>query len=177
LFKKPIHTQVAFKIPNPKDLNELTVSDSSMIDMASLLKAPNIGLTDVSGDEPGFINIPEENGRGTLPAIIEEEKEPDINDFTLVAEEPNVLNIENIWEMIVYPEVARENHIQGTVVFRVLIDKEGNYRRHQLIKKSHPMLALAVERHIHKLKFTPAIQGNKPIMFWVNIPFHFKIMD
>ena len=34
----------------------------------------------------------------------------------------------------------------------------------------NPLLSQAVEKHISKIKFTPAEQGDKTIKFWVNIP-------
>ena len=80
-------------------------------------------------------------------------------------------------KIIGYPDIARDANIQGQVVVRVLVDEKGNYRKHKMIKKVHPILADAVEQNLSKLKFSPAIQGNKPIKFWVNIPFRFKLMN
>jgi len=85
--------------------------------------------------------------------------------------------MDEVKNIIGYPDIARDAHIQGQVVVRVLVDEKGNYRKHKMIKRVHPILAEAVENHIHKLKFSPAIQGNRPIKFWVNIPFRFMLMN
>ncbi|MEL6592497.1 MAG: energy transducer TonB, partial [Bacteroidota bacterium] len=76
-----------------------------------------------------------------------------------------------------YPQIARDAGIEGNVVVRVLVDKRGNYDKHKIITQVHPILTKAVEEHISKLQFTPAIQGGKPIKFWVNIPFNFKLLN
>ncbi|MEL7340987.1 MAG: energy transducer TonB, partial [Bacteroidota bacterium] len=76
-----------------------------------------------------------------------------------------------------YPQIARDAGIEGNVVVRVLVDKRGNYDKHKIITQVHPILTKAVEEHIAKLQFTPAIQGGKPIKFWVNIPFNFKLLN
>jgi TonB family protein len=103
--------------------------------------------------------------------------EPDINAFIVVSEEPQALNIEEVRRQIGYPDIAREAGIEGMVVVRVLVDEQGNYMKHVMLKKAHPILAQSVERFLPYLKFTPAIQGNRPIKFWVSIPFRFKLND
>ena len=70
---------------------------------------------------------------------------------------------------------CKEASIEGNLVFRILIDENGKYIRHLQPKAGHPILIKAVEAHISALEFEPAIQGDKKIKFWVNIPFSFKI--
>ncbi len=103
------------------------------------------------------------------------EEEPDINDFIFVSVEPEILNMEQIRKNIGYPDIARDAGIQGMLVVRVLVDESGNYVRHVMIKKVHPVLSQQVEVYLPLLKFTPAIQNNRPIKFWVNIPFRFSL--
>lgn len=109
------------------------------------------------------------------PTINTDEEEPSPDDFIMVTQEPSPLNMEEVSRLIGYPKAASKKNIQGQVVIRVLIDKEGNYKRHTVVRKAHPLLQNAVEAHITKLKFSPAIQGDEPIMFWVNIPLNFKL--
>ncbi|MEM6800331.1 MAG: TonB family protein [Bacteroidota bacterium] len=91
--------------------------------------------------------------------------------------EPEPYNIHNVKMMIGYPQIARDQGIQGTVLRRVLVSKDGTYIKHKLMNSSLKYLTEAVERHIDKLKFTPAVQDFKPIEFWVNIPFNFKLLN
>jgi len=54
----------------------------------------------------------------------------------------------------VYPPLARQARIQGTVVLQVLIDKEGNVTNAQLIS-GHPMLAPAAIEAVKQWKYVP----------------------
>ncbi|MEZ4686588.1 MAG: energy transducer TonB [Bacteroidia bacterium] len=165
---------IAFKIPEPKPKEEIQ-EEEEVVEIKELEEAPNIGLEDIEGDDEGFIDIPDE-GDGEVVAVIEE-AEPDINAFVFASQEPEPINMDDVRELIGYPDIAREANIEGQVVVRVLVDEDGNYQKHKIIKKAHPILAEAVEKHVRKLRFTPAVQGNKPIKFWVNIPFAFKLLN
>lgn len=109
------------------------------------------------------------------PKIPTEEKAPSPDVFIWVSQEPEPQNMDEIINLIGYPEEAKERNLEGEVVARILIDKKGNYLRHKLVRKAHPILVNAVEAQISKLKFSPAIQDGEPIMFWVNIPFQFSL--
>ena len=99
-------------------------------------------------------------------------------DLVFVSREPEPLNLNEVSQMIGYPPIAREANIEGMVVVRVLVDTEGKYVRHKLIRKAHPILSEAVEAHVHKLRFSPGLDADdEPIMFWVNMPFKFKLLD
>jgi TonB family protein len=109
------------------------------------------------------------------PKISQEENAPSPDVFIWVSQEPQPLNMGEIVNLIGYPEEAKERNIEGEVVARILVDKEGNYVQHKLVRKAHPILVNAVEAQIPKLKFSPAKRENEPIMFWVNIPLIFKL--
>jgi periplasmic protein TonB len=83
--------------------------------------------------------------------------------------------MDDVKKAIGYPPVAKEAGIEGQVMLRILVDEQGNYIRHIISKAAHPLLQAEVEKHARELHFTPAIQGGKPIKFWVNIPFNFKL--
>jgi tetratricopeptide (TPR) repeat protein len=102
---------------------------------------------------------------------------PDINEFTFVQQEPEPLNLSEVRKRIVYPATAVEDNVQGTVVARVLVDTAGHYVRHKLVKRVAPDIDAAVEKVLDELRFTPAIQDGEPVMFWLNLPFPFKLID
>lgn len=102
---------------------------------------------------------------------------PGINEFVYVEVEPEPVNYEEVIQMIGYPEQAIQENIQGDVVVRILIDEAGNYMKHSISKETHPVLTEAVEAHVAELAFTPALQNGKPIKFWKNIRFPFKLVE
>lgn len=168
---------VAFQIPEPTPEEELDPEeDQTIAEIDELKEAPAIGLEDKEGDDTGLFAGDFEEGEGDVPEVIVEQ-EPNINDFIFAEEEPKPVNMGDIQKLIGYPQIARDAGIEGNVVVRVLVDKAGNYNKHKIITQVHPILTKAVEEHIQKLKFTPAIQGGKPIKFWVNIPFNFKLLN
>ncbi|MEM6261832.1 MAG: TonB family protein [Bacteroidota bacterium] len=173
--KPPQLKQIAFKIPEPAPEEEVD-PDEEVIEMDSLKEAPAIGLENIDGALEGVFDG-EIDGEGEPDIIAETDPEPNINDFIFDAEEPKPVNMDDIRKLIGYPDIAKDAGIEGSVVVRVLVDKYGNYKKHKVIKKVHPVLAKACEKHVSKLKFTPAIQGGKPIPFWVNIPFKFKLIQ
>jgi protein TonB len=165
---------IAFQIPEPTPEEELE-EDATIVEVEELKEAPAIGLENKEGSDEGFFTG-EVDAEGDIPEVIVEQ-EPDANDFIFAEEEPQPVNMAEVQKLIGYPQIARDAGIQGTVVMRVLVDKRGAYKKHRVVSQAHPILAQAVESQIGKLKFTPAIQGGKPIEFWVNIPFAFKLLD
>ncbi|MDX1907278.1 MAG: energy transducer TonB [Bacteroidia bacterium] len=164
---------VSFQIPEPAPEEEVDENET-IKEMEELKDAPNIGLEDKEGAEEGFFTG-EIDATGEPEVIVD--NTPKIDDFIFAEEEPKPVNMDDIKKLVGYPPIARDAGIQGQVVVRVLVDKKGNYSKHRIINQVHPVLAKAVEEHIAKLRFTPAIQGGKPIQFWVNIPFNFKLLD
>lgn len=102
---------------------------------------------------------------------------PGISESLMVNEEPKPINIEKIKRSVSYPVIARNRGIQGQVNMRVLVNEEGEIIEYKIINQVHPFLASDVEAYILDLTFTPALIDGKPIMFWVNIPFNFTIMN
>ncbi len=167
---------VAFQIPEPTPEEELDPEeDQTIVEVEELNEAPNIGLEDQEGEEFGVFTG-EVDGEGEEFDVVVD-KTPDPSEFIFADELPQPINMEDIKKLIGYPQIARDAGIQGNVVVRVLVDKKGNYRDHRMINQVHPILAKAVVSKLPQLRFTPAIQGGKPIQFWVNIPFNFKLID
>jgi len=103
--------------------------------------------------------------------------EPDIKAVIAVDQEPKVLNMGAVQRLIGYPIEAREAGIEGTVVVRILVGEEGQYLKHKVINQAHELLLRSIEPHLPALRFEPALQGGKPVKFWVNIPFNFKLLN
>ncbi|MDX1907279.1 MAG: TonB family protein [Bacteroidia bacterium] len=164
---------VAFQIPEPAPDAEVD-EDETIREMEELQNAPNIALEDQDGAVEGVFTG-EIDATGPPEVIVD--NTPKIDDFLFAEEEPKPVNMDDIKKLVGYPPIARDAGIEGQVVVRILVDKKGNYSKHRIINQVHPVLAKAVEEHIAKLRFTPAIQGGKPIQFWVNIPFNFRLIN
>ncbi len=97
-----------------------------------------------------------------------------------VGEEPQILNKEEYIRLTGYPKRALKKKIEGDVILYVEIDRKGRVSQYDIPNRDqvHPILSLACETHIRKLKFSPARdhQGN-PLPFCLNIPYSFHIKD
>ncbi|MEN6294586.1 MAG: energy transducer TonB, partial [Chloroherpetonaceae bacterium] len=66
--------------------------------------------------------------------------------------------------------------VEGRVVVRVLVDKDGSAKRMFIDASDNELLNDAAITAIKKYgKFTPAIQNDQPIMVWLSIPIQFKL--
>jgi len=103
------------------------------------------------------------------------EKEPDPDEFIPVEKEPGV-DYAKLQSLVVYPDLARRAGVEGKVVVRVLVDKDGSVRRMFIEASDNELLNQAAMDAIKKYgKFTPAIQNDQPIMVWIAIPIQFKL--
>lgn len=73
-----------------------------------------------------------------------------------------------------YPELARQAGIEGRVILKALIDEKGNVTKVSVLQGDDIFKESAVAA-VHKMKFKPAINGNKPIKVWITIPFNFQL--
>ena len=147
--------------PPPSDPGPGGKIDPGSMDLEDLDEMPSPDFEDIEWGEEE-----EEEPR---------EGEPDPNTFVLLEKEPEPVNMEKFRALVGYPTMAKEAEIEGKVILRVLVDEEGNYRRHILIRDPHPILSKAVEKKLPKLKFTPAIKDKQPFMAWTTIPYSFKL--
>lgn len=107
-------------------------------------------------------------------AIAEDARMMDAGDGVI---EPRPINLNEVRQNVGYPLEALTKGIEGTVVLKVLVDKEGNYAEHKVVRSSHESLLKACEAQIENLKFSPATLKEEPIKFWVHIPFMWKYED
>ena len=76
----------------------------------------------------------------------------------------------------VYPEIAQEAGIEGTVVVQVFVDKKGRVQD-TLILKGIPNTGLdeAAVTAIKKTRFRPARQRERAVGVWISIPVNFRL--
>lgn len=74
-----------------------------------------------------------------------------------------------------YPEEAKKNNITGKAFVKILIDKEGNPKKAVVIKSENELFNQPAIDAALKSKFTPAMQGGKPIAVWIVLPYRFTL--
>jgi TonB family protein len=73
-----------------------------------------------------------------------------------------------------YPAVARQEHIQGPVVLRVMVGKDGGVQQVQLLS-GDPKLAAAASTAVVQWRFKPVLRAGRPVEFETQITVDFKL--
>jgi len=74
-----------------------------------------------------------------------------------------------------YPPDARDQHIQGVVILRATIDKQGNVASLQLIS-GHPLLAPAAIEAVKQWKYRPYLLNGTPVEVDTQVQVNFTLM-
>jgi TonB family protein len=75
-----------------------------------------------------------------------------------------------------YPPLARQAHIQGTVVLKVEIDKAGDVQNVQLVS-GHPMLAPAAIEAVKQWKYAPYLLNGTPMIVETSVQVNFTLAN
>ncbi len=103
------------------------------------------------------------------PASIPE-TDPDPGEFVVTEEQPYpVVN-----PAPVYPDMARAAEVEGVVVVRAMVNKEGRIEK-AFVVSGHPMLDEAALAAVRSWVFKPAMQQHRPVKVWVTVPIRFVL--
>ncbi len=91
-----------------------------------------------------------------------------------VSETPNV-DISEISQNIVYPNIAKKAGIEGLVLLSVLIGPDGNIQKLKVDHSDNVLLNQAAISAVKKSTYTPAIQNGSPCACWISIPIEFRL--
>lgn len=110
-----------------------------------------------------------------------QEAEPEEVPFVVVEEMPSFPGgdaalLKYIAEHTNYPEVAKENNIQGRVIVRFCVTAKGGVSQVSVLKGVDPELDKEAIRVVQTLpKFKPGKQGGKPVPVWYMVPITFTL--
>lgn len=119
-----------------------------------------------------------------IPVEVKEEvqeNEAEEVPFVVVEEMPmfpggDAALLKYIGENTVYPEVAKENNIQGRVIVRFCVTAKGGVSQVSVLKGVDPELDAEAIRVVNTLPpFKPGKQGGKPVPVWYMVPITFTL--
>lgn len=106
------------------------------------------------------------------------EKEADVEfrppKFVAYEVAPKPLN-EKIMQQGTYPEVARRLGIEGKLYLELWIDTKGTVRNVIITKPLYPAIDKIAKERAYQLKFSPAMQNDKPVAVRLAYPVIFKL--
>jgi protein TonB len=77
-----------------------------------------------------------------------------------------------------YPDLARQAQVEGLVMVYALVGRDGRVVDARLDPKLHvPLLDETAVSAVRQWVFTPALDHNRPVMVWVNIPIRFTLHE
>ncbi len=81
-----------------------------------------------------------------------------------------------IYDNIKYPELAKENNIQGKVILRFCVTYKGTVDQVSIVRGVDPSLDNEAIRVIKMLPlWKPGKQGGKPVNVWYSVPINFQL--
>ena len=79
---------------------------------------------------------------------------------------------------IKYPTMAAENNIQGRVVVKFVVKKDGNVGDVVVIRGKDPDLDKEAQRVVKSLpKFIPGKMNGQSVSVWYTLPINFKLQQ
>ena len=117
-------------------------------------------------------------------AVVAEEVKENVDDaepFVVVEEMPMFPGGETellkyISDHTQYPEVAKENNVQGKVIVRFCVTSKGGVDKVEILKSVDPELDKEAIRVVKTLPaFKPGKQGGKPVPVWYMVPINFTL--
>ena len=99
----------------------------------------------------------------------------DIRPEAPIVKEAYALNLSQVKANMDYPEVCRNAHLEGKVFVQVQVSAKGEYISHRIQKSSNQFFTGEVEKHLHKLNFSPAYINGKQKGTWVPLLFEFNL--
>jgi protein TonB len=136
----------------------------------------------MTADDVAETVVDEDVGLEVVEEVREEiEEEAPQEVFVVVEEMPSFPGGETelfkfIYDNIKYPEIAKENNIQGKVILRFCVTYKGTVDQVQVIRGVDPALNDEAVRVINMLPlWKPGKQGGKPVNVWYSVPINFQL--
>jgi protein TonB len=110
-----------------------------------------------------------------------QQDDPEATPFVVVEEMPmfpggDAALLKYIGENTNYPDIAKENNIQGRVIVRFCVTSKGGVSQVSILKGVDPELDAEAIRVVNTLpKFKPGKQGGKPVNVWYMVPITFTL--
>jgi periplasmic protein TonB len=112
----------------------------------------------------------DDKGASIIVAPQSEDELPKYGEYVYVEELPEAITKVNP----VYPDIAREASVDGTVMVQALVGRDGRVKDTRVVK-SIPMLDAAAIAAVRQWVFKPALSNNKPVAVWVAVPLKFTL--
>ncbi len=180
-----VRKTVQFTAPVIKPDNQVKKEINLQDIEKELDKGAAAGATTTEGSTDRNVGAVQLN-QTTEPIKIEEPKkeEPKVeqkveNKILTIAEQmPSFKGNVNAWlsSHLSYPAVAAENGIQGKVIVKFVVGKDGSVSQAQVVRGVDPSLDREAIRAVNSMpKWNPGMNNGQPASVWFTLPVTFKL--
>jgi protein TonB len=167
------------KFTPPKIVKDEEVKEEEKPPEQEKLEDTKIGSVNQEGIKDEGIVAPVDNGKGVTEAPKKDETDYD-KTFTKVEIESEYPGGSGAWirylgKNLTYPQDAIDNEIQGQVMVKFIVDKEGNISDVEAISGPNELRNEAVRVIKKSGKWTPAVQNGRQVKSYKNQPITFKL--
>ncbi|MBI5324255.1 MAG: energy transducer TonB [Ignavibacteriae bacterium] len=153
--------------PEPTPISELTRNPGTFADFGNLGKVLSTeGTKEIHED-----NVAHVLGNSNEP-VKDIELSPE--DFVAVEVEPYI-DLSELQRRVAYSEMARRAGVEGKVIVRVLVGKDGKPVKSIIEFSDNELLNESAAKAVMNSIFNPARQNGNPVALWVSIPINFRL--
>lgn len=115
------------------------------------------------------------------PKPVEEKKVEQVVEnkpLTIAEKMPSFKGNVNQWlsQHIVYPAAAAENNVQGKVIVRFVVGKDGSVSQASVVRSVDPALDREALRAVNSMpKWNPGMNNGQPAAVWFTLPVTFRL--
>ncbi len=121
--------------------------------------------------DPGMMDIRKQHVK-----LVKDNKDPDPSpDETISVNKPPFAENSLIMSKLQYPELAKKAGLEGKVVLRVLVRRNGSVKKFIVESSDSEIFNKSAGDAVMKTQFLPAIQNGKPVACWLSVPISFKL--
>lgn len=173
----PLKSSIKFTAPVIKKDEEVAEEEEIKSQEELTESKVTISIADVKGND-------EENGQdiadfkeAVKPVVEEDNQVLDVVEQMPTFPGGQKALLQYISDNIKYPTIAQENGIQGRVIVRFVVKKDGSIGDVQVLRGVDSSLDKEAVRVVQSLpKFIPGKQNGHAVNVWFNLPVSFKLM-
>lgn len=98
--------------------------------------------------------------------------------FVVVEQMPSIIGgTSRLYELLEYPEIARQAGVEGLVVVQVVVSPDGTPREAAVIRSASHILDEAAVAAVMQLTFEPGMQRGRAVPVRMAVPIRFRLRD
>lgn len=130
-----------------------------------------INFEDALKIDPNMLEIRKQHVK-----LVKDNKDPDPSpDETISVNKPPFAENSLIMSKLQYPELAKKAGLEGKVVLRVLVRRNGSVKKYIVENSDSDLFNKSAGDAVMKTQFLPALQNGKPVACWLSVPISFKL--